>query len=120
MINVNFTPLTNPIVWFATMADFNAFMESLTVSITSTDLPVATINDAGAVKIAAIPTFSPTALSLSYVEIVTDPLGDGNYTVTNVLDQVSALDLLAKVVALENQLNALQAAMVSAGSGVLT
>lgn len=107
--SLNFTPLTNPLIWFPTMGSFNAFIGSITVS-------DATTADEGVVKQATLATYIPAVIDVNYVEIANDEV----VGITEVPTKAAFLSLKAAHDALATKVVALLAAMETAGQMDLT
>lgn len=109
-VNVNFEPLTDPFIWFATVDAFNAWAGNLTVSITSGNLPAATTDAQGAVMQAGVVNFVDNAVVPTWVVIAMD--GGGG---VNVPSQQAYTDLKNKVDAMALAFDALLANLKASG-----
>jgi hypothetical protein len=118
--SLTFTPLTDPIVWFATVQAFNNFIGSITVSVASGNLPAATTLAIGGVKMAELATYTPVAVVPTWVTIISDEAADGTPESTLVPSQEAYNDLKTKLDNLATSYNNLLTALVAAGSLDLT
>lgn len=71
-VNLNYTPLTNPFIWFANVGAFNDFIGSITVTIDSAALPPATLSAIGAVKMVPLQVYSDPILNQTFLTINLD------------------------------------------------
>ncbi len=118
--SLNFTPLTDPFQFFATHTAFNNWVGSITVNISSINLPPATTVDIGAVKKASVANYNAVTLDLTYLGITTAVDGDG-VNRQYVAADVTTMDALkVKFDAISAQLAALQDALVASGALVET
>lgn len=113
-INPTFTPLTDPVIWFATVQAFNQFIGSLSFTVDSVNLPPATTEAIGGVKMAELASYTPAVLAPTYVNMIADEDGDGVPEQYPVPTRVAYDALQAKLDALatsyDNLLTALEAA----------
>lgn len=114
-LNLVAPQLTNPIIWFPNTASFNSFMSSCYVTITDSDLPVATTTTYGAVKQATLPSPIYPPVVVTYVTI-----NDGDGQSIEVPSKDAYDNLKATVVSLNNTVSALITALEDAGIMVLT
>lgn len=116
---LNFTPLTDPLVWFPDKDAFNAWFASITVDIDGGNLPEATTTTFGAVKEATLAVYNPETVVPTYVNLATeDPVG--NPTQTQIPSKQAYLDLLTKVDNLAIKFKALMDAQADAGQLEIT
>lgn len=116
---LNFTPLTDPLIWFPNKDAFNAFMSRITVSLDGVNLPVATVTTYGGVKEATIATYVPAVVTPTYVQFATeDPAGVP--VVTQIPSKQAYDDLKSKVDSLGILIVNLMNAQAAANQLVLT
>lgn len=105
-VPVNYTPLTDPFIWFANVAAFNAWAGALSVSISSSSVPAATTTENGVVKQTTVLTYTPAVITQTYFTLNTDEgsvdlaskqyVDDLNTKVTDLATTVQSLITLMK------------------------
>lgn len=114
--SLTFTPLTDPVVWFATVQAFNQWVGEITVTIGAANLPAATTAAIGGVKMATLSAYVPETVVPTWVGIISDENGDGVAETVNVPSQQAYTDLKTKLDNCAAKLDALMDALEAAGS----
>lgn len=107
---LQFTPLTNELVWFTTVQSFNQFMAACYITITNLNLPAATTTELGAVFKANTVAYEPDAPEATTYLTISNDEGDHQ-----VVSKDSFDELRTRFDALEASYVSLRAKLALAG-----
>jgi hypothetical protein len=112
---INFPHFTNVRILWANVSAVNNFFESLTVTIGGDNLPAATVDSLGGVKLLEIGAFAPGAVNGDVVNINTIA-DDGTTVVSSVVPSIAAYNSsIARIALLEAAFQNLYAQLLAKG-----